>query len=143
MNDACTNIHDIHTLISYIHACTYIQDSFNISDGIDGSVTSYTITIFSSTGESCDSITLQASTCGEEIYNYRLENLTSSCYSSSSQVMLTVFASNIIGDGVPSVPTFVGMFVPGFIQWGDRGKAPIPPNSQASSPQTFELSSIK
>ena len=105
---ACTHV--ILTLILYIYAHTYVQDSFNISNGIDGSVTSYTITIFSSTGESCDSITLQASTCREEICNYRLENLTSSCYSSSSQIMLTVFASNIIGDGLPSEPIFVGMF---------------------------------
>ena len=89
------------------------QDTFSIAEGIDGSVNSYTFD-FRFSNSNCGSIqsnTVSVSSCESEVCSYMLETLassTKSCFDRSSQVMLTVFASNILGDGLPSNISYIG-----------------------------------
>ena len=76
-----------------------LQTSLNISDGI---VTFYTISIYSTpahanqTGSiASDSATILTLSCVSGICNCVIENLVLSCYAYSSQIMLTVSATNI------------------------------------------------
>lgn len=91
-----------------------IQDSFNISEGIDGSATSYTVIISSdSSNDTCGSANIPISSCVDRVCKYTFKNLSSpSCHEYndfSRKLSVTVFASNILGNGLPSVPSFVGM----------------------------------
>ena len=92
----------------------FLQDAFNISKGIDGSVRYYTIYIgFLGSESSCSLATIPVSSCVGGICNYIFTNLTSlSCHGHSSQAVLnvTVLASNVLGDGFLSVPLFVGIY---------------------------------
>ena len=103
---------------SLYHACmtwhVFLQDAFNISKGIDGSVRYYTIYIgFLGSESSCSLATIPVSSCVGGICNYIFTNLTSlSCHGHSSQAVLnvTALASNALGDGFLSVPLFVGIY---------------------------------
>jgi hypothetical protein len=82
---------------------------FDISDGISGSVTSYTFNISfpDSESSSCTSpaTTLPVSSCVDGVCDVTLTNLTSlPCYTppDPSQAQVAVYASNVLTDGLPS-----------------------------------------
>ena len=77
-----------------------IQVTFNVSDNIDGSATSYTIQFSDSTSSTdCkDSVTIPASSCSGRVCNYEFEIANSSC-SLSADITVTAFATNVFGDG--------------------------------------------
>lgn len=76
-----------------------LQEQFNISDGIDGSATSYTITFSdSSFGSMCFIKIIQAMDCKAKLCEYLFDVLSSQC-SSSNGITVNVLASNIFGDG--------------------------------------------
>ena len=87
-----------------------MQEQFSISEGIDGSATNYTITysVSDSTSERiilCDSVTISASACTSGQCNHIFD--IPSEYLNLNSIMLiviTVFASNILGDGPSSEP---------------------------------------
>ena len=92
---------------------------FSISEGIDGSVKTYTFNLTytnSKCGHNNNIIltTVPASSCEStytRICSYTFGNLTShSCFDDSSQLIVTVFASNILGDGLPSNALRVGKY---------------------------------
>ena len=84
------------------------QAPFYFSDGIDGSTTSYTITYSDSTsGRICGSATIPASSCDGGICSCRFDISSSSCLP-SADVSVTVFASNILGNGPMSEPRIMG-----------------------------------
>ena len=89
------------------------QDVFSISEGIDGSVKTYTFNLTYSNSKCDNIITVRASSisCESRICSYTLETLISdSCFNDSSHLIVTVFASNIVGDGLPSKALSVGMY---------------------------------
>ena len=54
--------------------------------------------------------TLLVSSCEDEICSYTFENFISDlCKSEASHMIVTVFASNILGDGLPSNPLRLGI----------------------------------
>ena len=93
------------------------QSSF-ASGEFDGSTTSYTFNIDSTSdtvnqsGSICGSIIIPASLCDDEILcNLELvyDHVLTYCNKNLSHVILTVHASNVLGDGPPSAPVVVGM----------------------------------
>ena len=86
-----------------------MQEQFSISEGIDGSATNYTITysVSDSTSERiilCDSVTISASACTSGQCNH-IFDIPSACFNlNSTMLVITVFASNILGDGLSSEP---------------------------------------
>ena len=84
---------------------TFIQD---ITEGINGTVSSYTFNLTFSNPE-CDSIliTFTATSCNSGVCTLE-DNTIIRCFNESSEVVVTVFASNILGDGITSDPILVG-----------------------------------
>ena len=87
-----------------------MQEQFSISEGIDGSATNYTITysVSDSTSERiilCDSVTISPSACISEQCNHMFD-IPSACFNLNSimLIVITVFASNVLGDGPSSEP---------------------------------------
>ena len=85
-----------------------MQEQFSISEGIDGSATNYTITysVSDSTSERimlCDSVTISASACTSGQCNHTFD-IPLACFNSNSIMLITVFASNVLGDGLSSKP---------------------------------------
>ena len=77
---------------------------FSISEGIDGSVKSYTFNLTYSNsrcGRTSNSVLLPS--CKSDVCSYTFDqkNLLP-CFDDSTQVIVTVFASNVLGDGLPS-----------------------------------------
>ena len=77
---------------------------FSISEEIDGSVNSYTFNLTYSNsrcGRTSNSVLLPS--CESEVCRYTLDqkNLLP-CFDDSTQVVVTVFGSNVLGDGLPS-----------------------------------------
>ena len=80
-----------------------MQDSFNISK-------SYTVTYSDSTsGSSCGSATIPASSCEGGVCNYGFDHSSSPCRL-SPDITLAAFAANILGDGPSSEPVRIFMF---------------------------------
>ena len=82
-----------------------------ISDGIDGSAISYTITYMDSiTGDPCSLATITASSCVEGICKHTFEVSLSSC-PPCVDINVTVYATNILGNGaIISDPITIGCF---------------------------------
>jgi hypothetical protein len=87
-------------LIKIIH----MQERFLISDGIDGSATNYTITYSDpSSGRTCDHVTILASACTTSGQCNHMFDIPSAC-SNFNGIIITIFASNILGKGPSSEP---------------------------------------
>ena len=85
-----------------------IQESFIISDTIDGSATSYTITYADSlSGSTCSSSTISASLCESGTCRHLYQVSNSSC-PPCVDINITVFASNILGNGSTSDVITIG-----------------------------------
>lgn len=81
-----------------------------ISDGIDGSATSYTINYLDSiSGDFCSSATIPASSCVDGTCNHTFEVSTSSC-PPCVDINITVYSTNILGNGAISDPLTIGSF---------------------------------
>jgi hypothetical protein len=86
-----------------------MQPSFMISDGIDGSAISYTLTYYNSiSGIICGSAIVLASTCMEGVCRHTFTYEKSACGSSSiNNVNVTISAANHLGSGPASNPITV------------------------------------
>ena len=98
-----------------VHPCMPLKESFNISDGVDGSAISYHINYTDpASGVLCASDTVLASTCENRAceHHFSVSELGSSCPPSSlNTIHVTVSAVNIIGNGLPSANVSVlGLF---------------------------------
>ena len=75
---------------------------FNITDDIDGSTISYTIIYSDShSNNSCGLSIISVSSCEGSICSHLFEVSASSC-SPSSNINVSIFATNILGDGLLS-----------------------------------------
>ena len=82
------------------------QDIFSISEGNDGSVKTYTFNLTYSNLKCGHTLeTIPVSSCESDACSYTLET---PCFDHSPQVTLTVFASNILGDGLRSNVSYIG-----------------------------------
>lgn len=85
------------------------QNSFYIYEGIDGSATTYTIIYSdSSFGSTCSSMKIPASACADGTCSH-VYNATNSSCPPYTGITVTVFASNILGDGLLSNSLTRGM----------------------------------
>ena len=76
-----------------------VQAPFSISNEIDGSTIFYNINYTNSTsGESCGSVAIPASSCANGVCIHKF-NLSSSLCSPSTALSVIAFASNILGNG--------------------------------------------
>ena len=85
-----------------------MQEQFSISEGVVISASNYTITysVSDSTHERrCDSVTIQASACTSGQCSHTFD-VSSACFNLNSIILIviTVFASNALGDGASSEP---------------------------------------
>lgn len=82
------------------------QIKFNISDGIDGSATSYDVNYTeSTTGFTCASVTIPALTCAKGNCEHELKFSSSLCQHPPS-VTVVVTGTNRLGKGQPSILVF-------------------------------------
>ena len=89
----------------------YQQDSFDISDEVDGSANSYTITYADSmVGTICSTVEIQASLCNSHVCGHQFEVATSSCVPSAN-ITITVFATNVLGSGQTSSLITIGKMI--------------------------------
>ena len=88
------------SVVRHLKYLTFIQD---ITEGIDGSVSSYTFNFTFSNAES-DSILITVSTtsCKSGVCTLEVKSIFCCFSESSAEVIVTAFASNLLGDGLPS-----------------------------------------
>ena len=97
--------------MSFVYVCinVFMQENFNISNGVDGSAVSYSIYYTDSdSGAVCASATILASSCISGVCDHEIIVSSSPCYSSLS-IQVTVAATNRFGSGLPSVPVSIGL----------------------------------
>ena len=82
-----------------------------IFDGIDGSITHYSIVYKDSNGNICDMVIISASSCANETCGHVL-NITQSPCSRSDFLTIYSYATNLLGDGVKSDLLIIRMFIP-------------------------------
>ena len=89
---------------------TFIQ-TISDSEGIDGSVSSY-IFNFTFSNPECDSIliTVPITSCNSGVCTLE-DNTIIHCFSESSEVVVTAFASNILGESLTSDPIYISMCI--------------------------------
>ena len=96
--------------LDYPSPTSTLQIPFNISEGIAGSASSYTIIYsdFDSHG-SCDSIKIPAVKCQGSICNHIYDVSSSSCYNATN-ISVAVSATNLLGDGPTSHPVSIELY---------------------------------
>ena len=77
---------------------------------MDGSIINYTVTYIDSSGSTCDSVTIPASSCRDGICKHVFEFFSESSCLPSTFISMTVLANNILGDGPSSDPLFIRMY---------------------------------
>lgn len=99
----------MHVIVLYVTLVVIaLQDSFNISEGIDGSVLSYAISYSDSvSGISCGSTIISASSCDHGKCSDVFEVSTSLC-PPLVDIIVTVLATNVFGNGPTSMCPKVG-----------------------------------
>lgn len=86
----------------------WLQSSFAISDEIDGSALSYTLSYNDSlSGDSCGSATVPASSCVDGLCQHSFTYEGSACNSASVGVNVSISAANVLGSGPASYPNTV------------------------------------
>ena len=106
MNDIFFNQH----IIMYDNNLT-LQNPINISDDVDGSASSYTITYYSLfSGSICGRATIPVPSdfCVNGICRHVFDSSSSVC-NDVTQFYVTAYATNVFGDGTPSTPIYVNM----------------------------------
>lgn len=87
-----------------------LQKPFNISKGIDGTAFSYTIIyIDTESGGTCDSIEVPAFRCQQGLCSHLLDVSSSSC-ANSTNISVSVSATNLLGDGPASEPVSIELY---------------------------------
>ena len=105
----CILLTDLMIAISF-QGYAILQEHFNVTEHVDGSPISYTVTITDTTsGIPCGSAIIKASSCVDGLCNYVYEVISLPCPPSNS-ISVAVYATNIFGDGVPSSPYIAGTF---------------------------------
>jgi hypothetical protein len=95
-------------IIPYTYILNSFQPSFALSDGIDGSALSYILVYNNSvSGDGCGSAIIPASSCAAGVCRHSFTYEGSGCSSFSTDVNITISATNILGIGPPSEPTIV------------------------------------
>ena len=87
------------------------RHTFNISDDIDGSPIRYTIIYSDSSNKklcSMDIIEASSDSCEEDVCTHMFDVSSSSC-SPSTDISVSVFATNILGDGPHSAAIQIGL----------------------------------
>ena len=85
-----------------------MQRYFNISDGIDGSVSSYNITYTDIVSQIiCASVDIPASSCSNGICEHEFRMSSSKCASSALHIVVAISGANVLGIGQPSFPVKV------------------------------------
>ena len=80
-----------------------MQSGYNISNDIDGSATSYFISFSESTNNDiCDNATVSLSACQDGVCSHYFNVSSSPCSFSTNDVTVSVFATNIFGNGLGS-----------------------------------------
>ena len=89
-----------------------IQDSFKISNGIDGSALSYTISYTdSTTGVVCVSVTISATTCVQRVCTVpSIDPLPCSQTIGNGTIRISISATNRLGNG-PATYTNIGTLI--------------------------------
>ena len=78
------------------------------SEEIDGSATEYRVTYTTSNSqEICETVNVSISSFNEGYFTHIFKFLSSSC-NSSDHIVVTVFATNALGDG-PSTVSVIGL----------------------------------
>ena len=94
----------------YNHYNNLMQDFFNISEGIEGSATSFTVIFSDAVSDiTCDKATLSVSSCCGGTCRHVFKVSSSSC-PPSADIAVTVYATNILGNGTHSEPMIIGKF---------------------------------
>ena len=84
------------------------QDSFTITDGIEGYAISYTIIYTDAVHDvTCGTAAILASSCVSGNCSHTFELSTSSCHP-YADISITVFGTNQLGNGSVSEPVTVG-----------------------------------
>ena len=85
-----------------------MQRYFNISDGIDGSASSYNITYTDAVSQIiCASVDIPVSSCSNGICEHEFRLSSSECASSALHIVVAISGANLLGIGQPSVPVQV------------------------------------
>ena len=85
-----------------------MQESFTISDGIDGSATSYTISYTDAlSNEMCSAVTISASFCVNRMCSHLFEVSSSNCRP-FADINVTVFGTNVLGNGTVAHSVTIG-----------------------------------
>ena len=80
-----------------------------MSDGIDGSATSYTINYTNPRfGHVCESAIIPASQCVNGLCSHFLNLTSSNC--TFSEIEVSVFGTNILGNGTSTDPVTIGQY---------------------------------
>lgn len=86
----------------------FMQESFIISDGIDGSATSYTITYTDAvSSDMCSEVTVPATVCVKGICSHLFEVSSSNCRP-FADISVTVFGTNVLGNGTVARSVTIG-----------------------------------
>ena len=94
-----------YTIMSYSLKTQSLE--FNITDGITGSLISYTVIYSDShSNNSCGLSTILVPSCERSICSHLFQVSASSC-SPSSNINVSMFATNVIGDGPLSRPVMI------------------------------------
>ena len=86
----------------------FVQESFIISDGIDGSATSYTITYNDALSDNvCGTAIIPASLCVNRMCSHVFEVSSSNCRP-FSDINIMVFGTNVLGNGTVAHSVKIG-----------------------------------
>ena len=96
----------MYTLSIILNLLPMYKEHFFISDGINGSATNYTITYYDPSSERiCGHVTVSASSSTSGQYKHVFD-IPSVC-SHFTSIAITIFATNVLGDGPHSSPVLI------------------------------------
>lgn len=101
-------VHAYHFVVLQIIMVIVFQRSFNITEGIDGSATSYTI-VYTDAGILCDFIKVPAFRCQGGLCSHLFDVSSSHCVNSTN-ISIAIYATNLLGDGPASEPFSVELY---------------------------------
>ena len=101
-------VHAYHFVVLQIIMVIVFQRSFNITEGIDGSATSYTI-VYTDAGILCDFIKVPAFRCQGGLCSHLFDVSSSHCVNSTN-ISIAIYATNLLGDGPASEPFSIELY---------------------------------
>ena len=95
------------TLLANTFYVNIIQEPFNLSEKIDGSPIRYKIIYIAISSQLiCETIDIPSASYNGDFFSHTFEVLSSNCL--SNDIAVTVFATNVLGDG-PSSFSVIGL----------------------------------